>query len=661
MYPNVPYGNNALTSRAMDIKTKRSDFGGLSFQSIDFMADQRLRRSSPSVDASSFLAAMYQLNQQHPPDHVATPNYSPLEPGPSLRVPQEPVSEASTPLTSGPVSPSSPSSERDPLVAFHRNLQVRIDALNMLPEAERREKARLQAASRANDVCQLLDRKASLVKMRPYMRPDAYAKHIADLQLATKASYCDYFAHFCLTFRFNDLPMELLTEIFRFIIWPLSPFEADLRVAIRLTHVCRLWRSVVISDKRIWNPVCFGDPQNFDRTFALMERAGPSDIDIRIRDEKEKPLSREAMTQLIDRLFVQLPSIRKLDVFLFSREAVIPILDGLQRIPLFECPMKLEYLEIHSFYSSGVPAEFLPSLPLFGGAFLPSFRHLRLNGVNIKWDVDLLSRLTTLDLRRIAMDLLPSTADFRAVLNGASGLEKMILDGAGPKYEQGGFSLSPIPIPSLRILILGGLSDSYAEYVLSHFTAPNVLDLTIMFPIDNIYKRLVTALSTTSQMAKVKILILVKMPLNGETIPTDSRALLARWLKSMPELAFIRLLQTSSEIFEVLKSERTQAPPANVDEEPRALGLPDPKHLVCPQVIYMDYQNDYDDFDILLAWIIHRRIMGYPLKKVWLAPSTVSKLTEEQKVRVWDALGGLGVPQIVSYRTLEEEAMCKQV
>jgi hypothetical protein len=474
------------------------------------------------------------------------------------------------------------------------------------------------------------------------MRPEAYAKHIADLQIATNACYSDYFAHLCVTFRFNDLPMELLTEIFRFVIWPLTPFEADLKAAVRLTHVCRLWRSVVISDKRIWNPVCFGDPKHFDRTFALMERAGPSNVDIRIRDNQTTPLSKEAMAQLIDRLFLQLPSIRKLDIFLFSREAVIPILDGLRCIPQYGCPMELEYLEIHSFYSSGVPAEFLPSLPLFGGAILPSFRHLRLNGVNIQWDVDLLSRLTTLDLRRIAMDLLPSTADFRAVLNGASGLEKMILDGAGPRYEQGvAFSLPPIPIPSLRILVLGGLSDSYAEYVLSHFIAPNVLDLTIMFPIDNIYTRLITALTTTFRMPKVKILILVKMPLNGEPIPTDSRALLARWLESMPELAFIRLLQTSSEIFEVLKSERRR-PHFQTPMKVSRSGQPVPKRLICPHVIYMDYQNDFGDFDILTAWIAHRRVMGYPLKKVWLAPSTAEKLTKEQKVRMWDALGGFG-------------------
>jgi hypothetical protein len=322
--------------------------------------------------------------------------------------------------------------------------------------------------------------------------------------------------------------------------------------------------------------------------------------------------------------------------------------------------MALEYLEIHTFYSSGVPAEFLPSLSLFGGALLPSFRHLRLNGVNVQWEVDLLSRLTTLDLRRIAMDLLPSTADFRAVLNGASGLEKMILDGAGPKYELGGaFQLPPIPIPSLRILVLGGLSDSYAEYVLSHFTTPNVLDLTIMFPINNVYSKFITALTTTCRMPKVKILILVKMPLQGPSIPMESRTLLARWLESMPTLAFIRLLQTSSEIFEVLKSERMQTPLASVDEEgPQASS---PKPLICPQVIYMDYQNDFGDFDILTTWITHRRVMGYPLKKVWLAPSIAANLTREQKVRTWDALGGFGILQMASYRTTEEEAMCKQV
>jgi hypothetical protein len=105
-----------------------------------------------------------------------------------------------------------------------------------------------------------------------------------------------------------------------------------------------------------------------------------------------------------------------------------------------------------------------------------------------------------------------------------------------------------------------------------------------------------------------------------------------------------------------------QTPLPNVEEGAlQTLGQPVRKRFICPQVIYLDYQNDISDFDVLTAWITYRRMTGYPLKKVWIGPSIAIKLTKEQKVRLWDALGGIGMAQIASCRTMEEEAMCKQV
>ena len=607
------------------------------------MTAQRL----PYSDSLSHVSSpTHQRNPQHLPCCIASHSNSA---SPSL-------STAPTSFPFDTVSSPSAWGGQDPL--FYRNPEAQIDALIALPEAERREKARVLAASRAQRVCQLRDLTSTFHRMRPHLRSEACAKHVADL---AKASYTDYLLHLCVTFRFNELPTELLTEIFHYAIF-LTPYDVDLKAATRLTHVCRLWRSVMIGDRRIWNPVCFGNPKYFDRTFALMGRAGPTNIDIRIRDTEDKPLSKDAMIQLIDRLFLQLPSIRKLDIFLYNREAVVPILDGLrQHIPRCDSPLILEYIEIHSFYSPGVAAEFFPSLPLFGGVILPSFRHLRLDGVNIQWEVGLLSRLTTLDLRRIAMELLPSSVDFRAVLSGANGLEKMILDGAGPKHEGVRHPHRPVTIPSLRILVLGGLSDSYAEYVLSHFITPNVLDLTIMFPMHNIYTKLLTCLATTSRMPKVKILNLVKTPANGLPIPNDSRSLLARWLESMPELVFIRLLRTSSLILQLLSSEQVTPSLGTIDVS-TGLDKRVRQNVICPQVVYLDYQNDLVDFDILTTWIAHRRRMGYPLRKVWVAPDIVRRLEAVQKVQLWDALGGLGVAQPTGNgRTMEEEAMCKHV
>ena len=320
-----------------------------------------------------------------------------------------------------------------------------------------------------------------------------------------------------------------------------------------------------------------------------------------------------------------------------------------------DSPLILEYIEIHRFYSPGVAAGFFSPLPLFGGVVLPSLRHLRLDGVNIHWEVGVLSRLTTLDLRRIAVELLPSSADFRAVLSGADGLEKLVLDAAGPKYERDVLhTFPPVTVASLRILVLGNLADYYAEYFLSHFIAPNVLHLTIMHPMHYIYTKLLTSLSSTSRMPKVKILNLNKLPMVGLPIPNESQSLLARWFESMPELTFIRLSQTSHQIWEVLSSGQS---PGTIDDSEGGVR----PNLLCPQLSYVDYQSDLNNFDNFTAWIGHRRRMGYPLRKVWVTPDIARGLGGVQKARLLDALGGLGVAQPSGMSTMEEEAMCKPV
>lgn len=623
------------------------------------MNPQRSNNSSSSTDPSSFLLAMNQLNQQHPPNQEIR-LYSPLMPSPSF--PQPVSTKASTPSSPGPSSPVDVQRAR---TASNQLFQRQLFALLAMSETERREKNRLLTAYKASCYRRILEERSALIKARAMIRPEVWLAQIGKFEAALRTLRMEYCIVFCLTFRINDLPVELLTEIFRRTVWPSINVEVDARAAIRLTHVCRLWRSVAIFDSHLWNPVCFVDPKRYERTFALMERAGSSGLDVRIRDSPEQPFTKGDMVALIDRIFFKLPSIRKLDVFIYGREAILPVILGLQRVPEFKVPMKLEHLEIHSYLSPGVPLEFFPTYPLFGGAIIPSFRHLRLNGVNTLWDVQLLCRLTTLDLRRIAMQLLPSPGDFRAVLQGATGLAKLILDGAGPRYEPYLPTLPPIQIPTLRILVLGGFSDLYAEYVLSYFRCPNVLDLTLMFPMNNVYTRLITTMITDCKMPNVKILVLLKVPLRGPTITPELRTLLARWLETMPDITFVRLMQTSREIFDVLKLEPTTLAPdssasqTKIEEEEET--VPQRKRVICPKVIYMDCQNDLEDVDIFFDWITHRRLMGYPLKKIWMSHGSVTKLSAEQKNKVWQALGGLGVPHVASYRTLEEEALCKQV
>lgn len=614
------------------------------------MDGQPPNNTSNREEASSFLMAMSQLNQQHPPDRVARPSYQAIPPNsPVPPMPQTP--EMTTPPTSPGVTALMPQGSVT-LPTFETHFQAQIAALLAMPDAERREKNLVLTRAKVNELDRLRHQRDGLIKMRPSFRPEAFAKHYADLQVAGRVTHAIYIVHFCLTFRINDLPMELLMKIFRLVVSPL-----DITGTIRVTHVCRLWRSVAIADRNLWNTVCFLVPKHFERSFALMERAGPTGLDIHMGDTKTNPWSKETITQLIDRMFKKLPSIRKLDIFLYSREAVLTVLEGLQRVAQENLTMELEHFEIHKYFAPGTSKEYLPTLPLFGGSILPSLRHLRLDGVNIQWDVDLLSRLTTLDLRRLAMELSPSSAVFRAVLSGATGLETLILEAAGPQYESSTPLLPPIPIPSLRILVLGGLSDAYADYILSHFTAPNVLDFTIMYPMDNVYPRLISAL-TTSRMSKVKILNLVQIPLGGTTIPVESKTLLGKWLESMPEMTFLRVMQTSGEIFDVL---RLNPPVVRGAQRVKRTQESAQRRPIGPELVYVDVRNEWTDIDQLVNYIAFRRGLGYPLKMVWLTSGTVARLSPEQKLKLQQALGEFGVVQIGGERTAEEDALCKEV
>ena len=273
--------------------------------------------TSPPFDESlSHTSSPEQQRNQHLSQYIVSDSNNP-PPSPSAAA------------TSDTASPKSTWTERSEQL-FYRNLEGQINALIALPEAERRKKARVLTATTAERVCQLRDQASRLRRMRPDLKSksQAYDKQVAGLRSAEKACYTAYIRHLCLTFRFNELPMEVLTEIFRYAACS-PPYYVLLGAVIRLTHVCRLWRSVVIADRRIWNSVCFGNPNYVERTFTLMGRAGPTNIDIQIRDTEDNLFSKDAMTQLIDRLSLQLPSIRRLEVFLHSAEAVIPILNGL--------------------------------------------------------------------------------------------------------------------------------------------------------------------------------------------------------------------------------------------------------------------------------------------------------------------------------------------
>lgn len=104
-----------------------------------------------------------------------------------------------------------------------------------------------------------------------------------------------------------------------------------------------------------------------------------------------------------------------------------------------------------------------------------------MNGVHIDWIRSPLRNLRTLDIRRVALQVAPDFKQFCSMLMACPQLDKLTLDGAGPKMNMelfNGVRVKPLLIPTLRQLVIGDFSLAYAYFMLSIFSAPNLKDLS---------------------------------------------------------------------------------------------------------------------------------------------------------------------------------------
>ena len=77
------------------------------------------------------------------------------------------------------------------------------------------------------------------------------------------------------------LPAEMLSEIFT-----LAIIEYDCS-ALRLTHVCRSWRSVLLAMSRVWSKIKVGAWTSSEKIECLLERTGRVTLDVEIDTESD--------------------------------------------------------------------------------------------------------------------------------------------------------------------------------------------------------------------------------------------------------------------------------------------------------------------------------------------------------------------------------------
>ncbi|KAH9486490.1 hypothetical protein JR316_0000555 [Psilocybe cubensis] len=449
-----------------------------------------------------------------------------------------------------------------------------------------------------------------------------HSRPITKIEQALFMARLDYRIRFYRIFRINDLPTEILTNIFHLVAWSAPDPRAAVAARLWLTSTCRHWRTVAIQDSTLWNAIWFRRPPDFSQAYTWLERAGNAAIDVRINDTVEHPLTLESTTVLINRLFEKLSNIRVLIIVVQDWDPALTIIHALRRVAQEGLPMIMERFELHRAGSAYVqigtgyePSFYTEAIPLFGGAVVPSFRYLSLNGVHVDWQNSHLTNLSAFDIRRMPLERVPTLERFRAILQASPDLNKMILDGAGPQWPRGMIDPSTfpvIPLPLLKILVVGDFSVVYGAYLITQFAAPNVLDFTLMNLLGTDYSPFFNAL--TSKLPSIRTLTI-----HTAAVSNDSSAVsIFKWLRTIPNLTYLRVINVQQTFLDLFLFDSQLSRPA----------ISGTKSLICDKLAYLEIHSV--DIQMVSTWISKRKALGSPLRKVYIGTETVSPLKPEE-------------------------------
>ncbi|KAF8634870.1 hypothetical protein AX15_000625 [Amanita polypyramis BW_CC] len=442
------------------------------------------------------------------------------------------------------------------------------------------------------------------------------------------------------TFRINDLPVEVLDNIFRLATWTAPDAKSSINSRLWLTWVCRLWRGIVIQDPMIWNTIWFRDGPHFECSLEWFRRARSTPLDIRISDCLDFTLTCGVMEDILDKVFTKIHQIRIL-LIITENEMVAQIAsEKMRAFAKREGPMMLERIELHNV---GLDPALAP-MPFVGGAILPTLKHVAVSSVIYNWDKSYLTNLTTLDLRRILSSCWPSFHKLRVILGSSPNLWRLCLDGVGPRCELDEVEeVEPISLPNLKILVYGNFKLPFALFVPGLISAPNVRHLTLSGFMRDDYTPLFELL--TGHFPHIEFLSLHAI----EVKPTFS---MVRWLVSMPKIRVLRVINIQPYFLSFFLPALTQT-----GQQPEG-----PEHAfvvpaVCPCLTTLDLQSI--DPDSVIRWIDGRMGSGYPIEKIYISMELSQKMTEAQHTKLLEfaPLFRLGP----GTRSMEEDCILNQL
>ncbi|KAJ3710709.1 hypothetical protein C8R42DRAFT_596755, partial [Lentinula raphanica] len=310
---------------------------------------------------------------------------------------------------------------------------------------------------------------------------------------------------------------------------------------------------------------------------------------------------------------------------------------------------------------------------LFGGRDVPELKSFTINGVNIDWaNTPSLNNLTTLDLRRIPLQLCLPVSCFRKILATSPMLTKLSLDGAGTDFTTVS-NLPAIDLPHLHTLILANSVIPFTKSLVSHFTAANVKDLTIinLKGVDHgpFYESMI------GRFLKIKLLTIRTI-----SCPISSLPMMIKWLDSMPLLAYARLGALKRDVFRafLFNPHTMKVHPDLPSSLRRAFGivkdlpyagliapskeaLEDVERKPCivgPRLNVLIVENIRPE--IFVKFVTARELCGIPVEKIYMAQSMAKDFGNAALADIKQHIDSLSTCVDIDAKTREEEELLNE-
>jgi len=313
---------------------------------------------------------------------------------------------------------------------------------------------------------------------------------------------------------------------------------------IRLTHVCRGWREIIMSRPLLWARL---DCMNASRTKLYIERSKCCPLEISLRQARNTLYREEALNLTV-------PHIGRLRILSVSGKPtkVLPAL-----VKHFSCPVPLLDTLTINFVLAQAP---IPSGKLFNGD-PSSLRQLSLTGVTLPLPWGDLSNLTTFSLHQVPGDkiLLTQLLDF---FESAPYLRHVQFHDSIPNSSDAP-ARRVVPLPHLKELSI--IAQPAHSILLNHLSIPIGASLRLEFtfsggdsPISSYLPKSPDNLYNLSHITATRLHFGTDQRSMRFSGPSGGLHVFGRWTQAridQPNVGITRLLRTLLDQFDISRNQ----------------------------------------------------------------------------------------------------------